>query len=551
MVLNVEMFIYIIPTKEGSAYKGNVILLDNIKEYHINSSWEDLMTTGEVKLSRRFKNIRIYNEFGDNAFDPGNYTTLFNGSLSPINSTQQDEVLQSGIVNNPYINYTNDNVFGFKQKSANIKEDAIINRGDIIYIVPKYSYFDDSTNTPITTHYNEKNSSKYAPESQIFVGYITGIKAEADITLKVADYMYFFNQLRIPNYKYLASKFTLNDLIVDLIKKGQEGYGIIGSNPGSYKNVLKPIWGEIDGVYYGFITDDTPDILIENFNGSELIQWENSETKSIKNATVGDITCENATFGMVLKELKNKYMMVPFFYPGSNYLNITPFKYNDNPKSDENPYGYTKHTFSIQKNIIFSSLEFRKIDDVLCGAYIKSVYKIKTTETTADGKNKSHTKSLQYFVGQAGGDIKTFFYDRNDKKVNSGEEAIASGLKERMIARGEELLKQTIYEGYYGSFTTFGFPYVKHGDIVSVIDEVYPERCGQYRVKKVRSFGGVSTGLRQEIFLDIKIGNDIPPALLNQDQSNYIGNPYFLNQEQNKYGFGGGQSGGSGASGSF
>ena len=67
------------------------------------------------------------------------------------------------------------------------------------------------------------------------------------------------------------------------------------------------------------------------------------------------------------------------------------------------------------------------------------------------------------------------------------------------------MLKKYYYEGFTGSFTTFGIPYVKHGDTVRIVNNQLPEMSGSYKVKGVVYYGGVDDGLRQEITLDYKV----------------------------------------------
>jgi hypothetical protein len=56
------------------------------------------------------------------------------------------------------------------------------------------------------------------------------------------------------------------------------------------------------------------------------------------------------------------------------------------------------------------------------------------------------------------------------------------------------------YDGYEGSITTFGFPFVQHSDLVEFRDLNFPERSGTYEVDAVRVTSGVS-GYRREITL--------------------------------------------------
>jgi hypothetical protein len=73
-----------------------------------------------------------------------------------------------------------------------------------------------------------------------------------------------------------------------------------------------------------------------------------------------------------------------------------------------------------------------------------------------------------------------------------------------IIAAAKRKLTEIIYEGYRGSFVTFGEPVVKHGDKVILKSRKFPERDGKYIVKGVENSGGVG-GNRQTIELDVKV----------------------------------------------
>ena len=95
---------------------------------------------------------------------------------------------------------------------------------------------------------------------------------------------------------------------------------------------------------------------------------------------------------------------------------------------------------------------------------------------------------IEVEVGDTEGDVRTLhFYN------------LAKAELEKIA---EESIKTLRYDGYSGSFLTFGQPMVNHGDIVEIEDLKY-NRAGQYLVKRVlRTFG--AQGYRQKIYLDRK-----------------------------------------------
>ena len=70
---------------------------------------------------------------------------------------------------------------------------------------------------------------------------------------------------------------------------------------------------------------------------------------------------------------------------------------------------------------------------------------------------------------------------------------------------GKEFLKKRYYDGFRGSFTVFGLPYVVDGDNVTLIDNILPERQGKYKVKSATYRFSCDEGLRQDIEIDYKI----------------------------------------------
>ncbi len=77
--------------------------------------------------------------------------------------------------------------------------------------------------------------------------------------------------------------------------------------------------------------------------------------------------------------------------------------------------------------------------------------------------------------------------ESGDKDAHREQKLMVSGIADKaglkMIAN-ERQLKEN-YDGYEGSITTFGEPFVTIADNVSLIDNEYPERAGSYKVKAV------------------------------------------------------------------
>jgi hypothetical protein len=128
--------------------------------------------------------------------------------------------------------------------------------------------------------------------------------------------------------------------------------------------------------------------------------------------------------------------------------------------------------FHFQKNIISSDLEFMAQDD----------FKLKIRAISMSPANKK----TEVTVGDEDGEERTLhFYNIS---------------KAELTARAKEHLALFKYDGYRGTLTSFGQPYVQHSYGAVLIDESYPERAGTYLVDKVKTTFGMS-GFRREIKL--------------------------------------------------
>jgi hypothetical protein len=73
---------------------------------------------------------------------------------------------------------------------------------------------------------------------------------------------------------------------------------------------------------------------------------------------------------------------------------------------------------------------------------------------------------------------------------------------------GEEVLSKRKYTGWFGSFTTFGDTYIKHGDVISLIDKKIKDRNGMYYVKGTDVEFGIN-GFRITPELERKFTQDV------------------------------------------
>lgn len=209
---------------------------------------------------------------------------------------------------------------------------------------------------------------------------------------------------------------------------------------------------------------------------------------------VGDFRTQNETVAQVLERLRKDYRIESWFR--GNDLHCSGIVYYP---SETNP---TYPIFVFQNNIIDDDLVYTRQDDIRLGIKAYSINKVELSSTNLSGHKKTSHKRLETTVGSTEGEIRTlYFWDVPDVET----------LKKMATDR----LSRFYFEGFRGSFTTFGEPYVKHGDIVTLRDNVMPERNGEYFVRSVTRTTGTQ-GYRQKIELDIRVDGNLTVGEISQ-----------------------------------
>lgn len=215
--------------------------------------------------------------------------------------------------------------------------------------------------------------------------------------------------------------------------------------------------------------------------------------------SIGKVSWSNFTIAQVLEDLRRTYNLQSFFR--ENELRVGVIRYY--------PEDRKTHKFHFQRNIIDDNLDYQRADDCKIGIVAKSINKVELVGiTNSAGKKKTKHKQLTVTVGDPDGDLRTLFFW-----------GVETTTELKKLA--EKKLPFVKYEGFRGSFVTFALPFVKHGDIVELEDEVLPERNGQYMVKAVEQFGSSADGLRQRIHLDIRV-DGLTAEKLSEFQNNGI-----------------------------
>lgn len=188
------------------------------------------------------------------------------------------------------------------------------------------------------------------------------------------------------------------------------------------------------------------------------------------------------TLAMVLDDLRKHYHFESFFRGSVLHCGIIRYY----------PEERTTHQFEFQNNIITNNLDYQRADDVRIGIIAKSIVKFELVGVNSSGKKRTQHKQLEVRVGDMDGEVRTLFF----WGVTDTEE-----LKRQALAK----LPFIKYEGFRGSFVTFGLPFVKHGDLAQLRNPKLPEMNGTYLVKEVQTECSSTKGLKQTVYIDIRV----------------------------------------------
>lgn len=247
---------------------------------------------------------------------------------------------------------------------------------------------------------------------------------------------------------------------------------------------------------------------IKSFNSSEtlesiltyLLKGTSFTVNALTKTSIGAFMTGNETVCEVLSRLRKLYNFSSYFR--GNELRSGATSYIESESVD--------HTFTFNQDIISDDLEYSRKDDVILSAIAHNTITEETGSTTKDGQKKTKKTRLEVLVTIKNNAV-TSFIKTKDKSYpeNEGGERrefifLGATTITELISLATANLQKYYFEGFKGSFLTFGIPYVKTGDNVQMVDNLLPERNGVYKVKKVDYSGGVN-GLRQNIKLDYKI----------------------------------------------
>lgn len=182
--------------------------------------------------------------------------------------------------------------------------------------------------------------------------------------------------------------------------------------------------------------------------------------------------------------------------------------------------------FTFTQNILDDdTIEVKRMDDNVQSIDVKTTYVVQDSSVpaTKDGQTvarKDSTEVLVYVdstgafasqqknpnvdlqIDDLGRRHSWYLYGTKDN-TNPATVDVTSSTDLSNI--GVRILKKRYYNGLSGTFTTFGVPFVKHGDVINLVHPILPEVNGMYMCKNVEYSGGAEQGLRQTITLDFSI----------------------------------------------
>lgn len=179
---------------------------------------------------------------------------------------------------------------------------------------------------------------------------------------------------------------------------------------------------------------------------------------------LGQFRISKASPAKVLQYLREKYFIRSFFREGTLYVGLAYVAALQRERK-----------IRFDRNVISHNLEFRMKDDIRL--LLKGIILM------------PDNSRQEIEVGDRDGEQRTFHY-YNISKADATSQLEAE-------------LERLRYTGYRGTFTTFGRPDVRHGDIVDMTDPIYPDRQGRYLVRRVRTAFGTG-GYRQEVELEAR-----------------------------------------------
>lgn len=309
----------------------------------------------------------------------------------------------------------------------------------------------------------------------VFNGYIAAIHSEVPIVIECEDHFYLLKRVPFDKTVWNTELVSLCNHILDLVNK-------------QFHNV---------NPFYDKLEFFTPDKITANF--------------SLGHLDIGNLTCSQ-----LLARLKRQYHLDSTFK--GNILQFGFPIYNEDTANET-------AVFEFQNNIFDDcNLEYKTKEDIILSTVVSCVNIKKTGKITKNGEESTKrdtkkilvywdipTETFKYIVKKKGEPLPPNEGGERHECLYAVDLTKPAPTDEELAEFGINQLKKYYYLGFRGSFKTIGFPHVDWNDNILILDKVFSDRNGLYKVKKVIRDGG--DGIEQEIFLDFKHQVPIPKII--------------------------------------
>lgn len=252
-------------------------------------------------------------------------------------------------------------------------------------------------------------------------------------------------------------------------------------------------------------TDTLEDILQLLINAVNKTHGTSFTILAITKTTFGEFQIGSETVAQVLQRLQKQYGF-EFYFRGDQLRGGILIYIEDEAQEQQ---------FAFQQNIITDELEYRRKDDIVLSVLAHNTLVVETGETCKDGSKKTKRKRISVLVTIKNGRRQPDYIIEPGTAVPDNIEGERTTFFDPSAKTATELgnhaydhLVKYYYDGFRGTFTTFGIPFVRQGDNAKISDNILPERDGLYKIKKVEYSGGVN-GLRQVVHLDYRINTAV------------------------------------------
>ncbi len=478
-----EITIQQIPTDKWKN-RNLSFILDYVTDYKIESDWESHTNPCTLKFP---KNIKLFGS-EDGVFTYSNTCNLILGA--------------SGTKQSPNID-----AFGAIQTNA-----PLIMKGDLIKINHGYLFRNEkdqdnfcSTGNLNIFNFQINQNNKIGTTTNLFSGYVSEVGSGTPIEITCEDNFYLLKKVPFDKSVWNSKESDGNTSL----------YGLMN-------HILKLVNSNFHDK-----NDKYPKLTLLNIPNSITAQF------SLGYLEIGDLTC-----AQLLDKLKQQYHFQSTFRENTLQFGFPIYietEATGNLNANSSHFFCFRDIFNKSNQLIASanifnshSLDYINKDDVVLSAIVQCKIIKSTGKTTLSGKTKTTVDKLKVLVywdivtssfksidlsnsltktplNPEGGERHTFYYPvDNSKPIPKVSD---------LVRLGTEQLKKYHYTGFKGCFTTFGFPFIQWNDNVNILDTIYSDRNGQYKVKKVVYKGGLN-GLSQEIHLDYKIDVSVPKSTL-------------------------------------